>query len=225
MVDFLLGQGMGLAHRGWHMILDFRDPEGRPRWEEMMDAKWLERDGKGTSFLAMHHHMMEMMRARFPNAPELEGWSNEELERAISRRQLEGTSLDGDGAVLRLLMNTEALAAAFDDSEALGRFLLPGGPHQGSARSGFHNRMHSRLSDWMDTVDMGDPGRNLMNRVFWKLHGFIDRVWMEFLEAKGLPVPREQVDYQAKMMELLSYPDETGAIQRLQRGSTRSFAL
>jgi hypothetical protein len=225
MVEFMLAHNWGTKHEGWHRIA-LRQVSGESRgWKAIQDADVLTRYGYHRSFLAMHRHMIEVLKTRFPNATEFDGWTKEEIERAVQTGVLEGVTLSAMyRKTLSTLSNIQTLALVertsheekiFANSETFGDFIqddLYDSERYG--HHGFHDYMHGELSDENDPVDMRKFSRNLMNKLFWKLHGFIDRVWQEFMDAKGLSVPREVLDYQAEMMELLGDEQAAPGLER-----------
>ena len=54
------------------------------------------------------------------------------------------------------------------------------------ARTALHNFLHNRWSDGTSPVNLGDPKVNLMNARFWRLHGWIDRLWTRFRQYHHL---------------------------------------
>jgi hypothetical protein len=206
MVEFVLKHRRGVQHKAWH--------DGTSPWERGPKRKVLERDGMGRSFLAMHHHMIEEMQTHFPGAAQFEGWSKEEIDAAVETGVLEGVQLtEGFRKSLSRLNNIQEHLDAFPDSEALGKFLLINA-YMNGGQGGLHELMHLEMADENDPVQMMNFERNLLHKSFWKLHGFLDRVWLEFLEAKGTPLPREAIDYQMEMMELLTDPTDDSGFEK-----------
>jgi hypothetical protein len=173
----------------------------------------------------MHHHMLEMLRARFPDARELDGWTKEEIAQAVETGVLEGVRLSkGHRQALATLNDMGEIARVERDdddvlahSDFLGYFIESGNGYWGRhGEPGVHNHLHRSMADENDPVDMMNMRRNLMNKTFWKLHGFIDRAWREFLEARGTVVPRDALDYQAEMMQLLSDPQSAHGLDQIQ---------
>jgi hypothetical protein len=213
MVEFILQRGMDIQHKGWDVASEFSVAAGMPiGWRAVAEAELLHRYGTGRSLLLMYHHILETLRARFPGAAELEGWSKEEIASALETGVLEGVRLPSEyKKVLAVLSDVRGLlrreplsaehAAILADSDSLGRYI-------GKYVSEFVEGMLALMDVPTDPVRSADFSTNLMNKKFWKLHGFIDRVWMEFLAAKGFAVPQEALEFSAEMWELLRYRDE-----------------
>ncbi|HEX8466927.1 MAG TPA: hypothetical protein VF620_03880 [Allosphingosinicella sp.] len=70
-------------------------------------------------------------------------------------------------------------------------------------RTNLHNYLHNRWSDDSSPVNIVDPWLNLGNARFWRLHGWIDRLWTLYREAWGLddePGYRALIDHHRDMM-------------------------
>jgi hypothetical protein len=217
MVEFILEQGMDVQHLGWHLVRWGDAKDDTPGWRAIQQANVIARYGKGRSFLAMYHQMLETLRAQLPGAPELEGWSRDEIARAVEPGVLDGMSIHpGIRKDLELLNNAGALANVeptdrahkwiLRDSDGLGRFMERG--RVDNDRAGVPFDLLGLMHDPADPVDAMNFERNLMNRSFWKLYGFLDRVWREFLEAKGLAMPQDAIEFHAQLWEMLRHRDE-----------------
>jgi hypothetical protein len=52
--------------------------------------------------------------------------------------------------------------------------------------AGLHNYLHGRFQDPKSPINVGNPGVNLENEVFWRIHGWLDARWSAYRAAKGL---------------------------------------
>lgn len=146
-------------------------------------------DGDGLQFLAMHRHMMQSLRQLFPsNTEQFEGFqtfpqsANDVPEqwradwRAFSAQSLANAKIADE---IEKPENLERFAS----EGAFGRWLQCQAPNY----SGLHGDLHFK---WVRTRNtdhgLGNQEANIDNYMFWKLHGWIDRVWEKYRVAKGL---------------------------------------
>ncbi len=220
MVELMLERHMGTQHDGWHAIRPFDefDPdelfEGKPGWRAVWEQDIVNRDGWGLAFLAMHHHMLDALGAEFPGAAEFKGWSKDEVNQAIDTSEIDGVSLDADRRrALTILNNIDEHHQLFATTDELGDFVeqeswagLGEFAVETFGTQGIHAIVHGEQADPDDPVDMMNFGRNIMNKKFWRLHGFLDRVWVEYLEASDQPLPVEAMEFQNSIMHMLTDP-------------------
>jgi hypothetical protein len=224
-IQHLDAKGWGIQHLGWHTIravdeynLDLLN--GHPEWaaiEKANEFPSLEQPGAGLDFLAMHWHMRQHLLARFPqHKQQFEGWTRDEIAKAIETGSLDGIELEeGMRRALEVLNNIAQYAKHFPDSDSLGRFIES--PYEGYedpewpeslGSTGIHSDIHVLFAEKdQSLIGMMDFKTNLMSRTFWKLHGFIDRVWGEYLAAKGQSVPHSELHEQMELMRRLTSLD------------------
>ena len=150
--------------------------------------------GHGLHFLAMHRAMFQLLAEAFPqHGAYLAGWSSPPQDprdpddpvadgSAFPREKAEGVRM------------VESRAADFPDEDGFALFLetsIRPTPRDPTARTpdqrtGLHNWFHGRWTDATSPVNLGDPTVNLFNARFWRLHGWIDRVWSGYRRTHGL---------------------------------------
>jgi hypothetical protein len=158
--------------------------------------------GNGLEFLGMHRAMLSMLRAEFPkDSAVLAGWTtvptvtNAEDPIPGNVRAFDSFYL---GALSKLTSDLELKRFVSDDE--FGAYVqtknYPGrgqeyyflNPDKGA---GIHDYLHNRynVSDLKNpaaAVRMSNFSRNIENRTFWKLHGWLDGRWTAYRKARGL---------------------------------------
>ncbi len=152
-------------------------------------------DGDGFQFLAMHRHMIDSLKQLFPKHKEqFEGFdefpqSAEDVPQQWRASWASGFSADDlkNAEIADEIAKPENLAK-FASEGAFGRWLQCLAP----TYSGLHGSLHFK---WVRTNNadhgLGNQEKNIDNYMFWKLHGWIDKVWEKYRVAKGL-APTEQ---------------------------------
>jgi hypothetical protein len=201
-VDWQDRQGWGEHHLKWHTerrwdLLDpsnvaWAEKKGWTRAELQEGAK-----GNGLEFLAMHRAMLHILSANFPKSRKLwAGWA----EVPTDPRDKTSPMPNGQDAEFAepMLQALERLGderiGEFESDDDLGLFIetrlrpTSSNPSRRSSdtSAGIHNYLHNRFMDPDSTIDVGDPSVNLKNRMFWRLHGWLDARWTAFRTAKGL---------------------------------------
>lgn len=189
---------------GDHQMLDYAQSHG---WKK---ADHQEGDmGNGRDFLVMHRAMLEILRDQFPKQKALfDGFDKVPTNPKDKTTPCPDPAKKFDPKMEASLATLEAIAdhaGDFADDDAFGLFLETS-IKQTKAGAGLHNYLHVRFSKDGSPIDVGDPTLNLKNKVFWRIHGWIDRKWSEFRAAKGLPVEdaalRKDIDaVKAHMLE------------------------
>jgi hypothetical protein len=200
-VDYIDAHAWGLAHLEWHSVR---------RWDLLPPASlayvrsqgWSRapvqegEPGNGLEFLAMHRMMLEALRAHDPDAVAyFAGWNAPPTDPRDAGDPLPGgatTPFDADmhAAIDRL----EHRLDSFHSEDELGLYIetsfrpTSGHPDARDAdrSTGIHNYLHNRFQDRTSPIDVGDPYKNLANQRFWRLHGWIDRLWSAYRAHAGL---------------------------------------
>lgn len=207
-VDWLLQRGWGDHHLRWHVerrwdVFAARAP-GVIAWAEQQGwSRYPVQEGmagNGLEFLAMHRAMIRALAKTFPQQAALfTGWPRVPAQPDDPDNPVPVTDPDDPPRALDVA-HVDAATRLQDDpgsfftDDDFGAFVettdrptvddpLAVSEEPGA---GLHNYLHGRFSDETSPIDMGDPQVNLQNRLFWRLHGWIDRVWTGFREAKGL---------------------------------------
>lgn len=197
-------------HHHNHMHLDFHvarmwDRLGAETQAWATDqgiSRWKLQEGMrttGLEFLAMHRVMLEELRAEFPEHAELfAGWDRpptdpDDADNPVPAKD----AFDPD--MLDAIDRVEAGQFASDDDFAL--FLqtkarpTKRSPNRRSPdpSAGIHNYLHNRFADDTSEITVGDPSVNLNNRIFWRIHGWVDAKWTAYRQAKGLDDATDEI--------------------------------
>ena len=149
--------------------------------------------GNGLEFLAMHRVMIRTLVGKFPkNASLLNGWTT--IPTDPKDANAPPSSEPFSDAMKAAIDKLENHPEDFASDDALGVYLetkLRPTSHDVAHRTtdtsaGIHNYVHNRFSDSSSSIDLGDPSLNLQNKIFWRLHGWIDARWTAYRKAKGL---------------------------------------
>lgn len=191
----------GIHHLEWHQVRNW-DRLPQAARDLMTGLGWRRapiqegEPGNGLAFLTMHRAMIELLRESFPGQAALfQGWTTPPTDPADPGDPLPGGVLTPFPRVyLDAIDRLTNDLGAFASEDALGLYIetslrpTPGNPFAVSPEpgAGIHNVLHGRFADSSSPVDMGNPLLNLNNARFWRLHGWIDRVWSGYRAAKGL---------------------------------------
>lgn len=227
MDDYMRSLGWGEHHDQWHyeQRYDFwrhlaaRGDAGAAQVVAYGDAKGWKRaahqegaPGHGLHFLAMHRAMFQLLAERFPqHRPYLAGWPTPPQDPADRDDPVPGgVPFAPEKAQGIVVVETQPSRFATDDDFAL--FLetdlrpTPTDPTNRTPdrQTGLHNWLHNRWTDPDSPVNLGDPTVNIFNARFWRLHGWIDRMWSAYRTARGAsddePRYRELLDSYRHMM-------------------------
>jgi hypothetical protein len=183
--------------------------------------------GDGLAFMAMHRHMIQMLKATFPKHADLfSGFkkvprTREDPENPKSGESISWTSDNMKG--FEILENIEQNLAQFPDEDELGRYIQqtyrwtatsPTSPVSAPG-SGLHGALHAQWSVNGSPANLIQQSVDVKNHIFWKLHGWIDDVWERYRKAKGLTP-----DEPAYKQLLLEQCMEMHALQPRNRGKT-----
>jgi hypothetical protein len=158
-------------------------PELIPAHQECADAE------DGYQFLVMHRHMMQGLRQAFPKGKALfEGFPSFPFDAKDVPEQWR--SRWGTGwsqqilEVAKKLEDIENHLDEFPTEGDLGRYIQCGGMANGA--SSIHGALHFKWVVNESPHSLGKQAVNIDNYMFWKLHGWIDKIWERYRVAKGL---------------------------------------
>jgi len=162
----------------------------------------------GIEFLTMHRAMIEHLREKFGSEKVdndkayktfddvLDGWQTDEaVMKAIDTY---ATSKSAAKAAFPDAAKRIGDVGSFESEDEFGTFIQTrlrlgeADPYDSFKRNydrdqsvgaGIHNTMHGWFADSSSPVDVGDPGTNLSNEIFWGIHGWIDAKWRAFEAA------------------------------------------
>lgn len=169
--------------------------------------------GHGLHFLAMHRAMFQLLTAEFPQHGNLfQGWRTPPQNPLDPEDPVVGdVPFQPEKAVGIAIVETRPFEFATEDEFAL--FLetnirpILGDPTYRipDQRTAVHNYLHNRWTDGSSPVNLGDPLVNIFNARFWRLHGWIDRIWSDYRRAHTLsdndPTYRGMISHYRHMME------------------------
>jgi hypothetical protein len=193
----------GCIHREYHETRqwDFisNTPNNAPRLEYAKQKGWTraavqEGDpGSGLDFLAMHRAMLGTLRNRFPqNASLFAGWSTVPTESTAD------DPLVANAAAFKSTMKTaitrlETNLASFTSDDELGLYIET--QHRPTATdplarspdltTGVHTYVHVRFDDPKSPIRMQRFNRNIESQTFFRLHGWVDRLWTQWRQLNG----------------------------------------
>ncbi len=155
----------------------------------------------GLEFLAMHRLMIDELRTMFPQYADLfAGWKTPPTDPRDAETPLPGDATTPfDPSMLTAIDRIENAEFASDDDFALflqtRRRPTATNPRALSTdrSAGMHNYLHNRFADDASPITVGDPSVNLQNRVFWRIHGWVDAKWTAYRKAKGLDDRTDEV--------------------------------
>lgn len=154
--------------------------------------------GDGVAFLAMHRHMIEGIRASFPEHADLfAGFEHVPRDQADPENPMPWRAVHwsaGQLAAIDKLEHIEDHLDEFASEDELGLYIEV--PFRWTAESpskfvsdgssGIHFMLHAQWSVAGSPINLGIGAPLIKNRVFWQLHGWIDRVWERYRVARGL---------------------------------------
>lgn len=201
-IAWMADRGWGRHHLRWHMvrIWDRLGPEGRAWAEQQGWSRYPIQEGEetnGLSFLAMHRVMIRMLTTQFPaHAGLFDGWTTPPTDPNDTNDPVPPNSQVGgpfDPNMAAAIQRIETGLASFDGDDAFGQFVetswrpFPNMPTRRSndSSTGIHNYLHGRFARGSQDMDMGDPEVNINNQRFWRLHGWIERKWIDYRAAAG----------------------------------------
>jgi hypothetical protein len=204
MIAWMKAKGWGPHHLRWHVerIWDRLPPEIIAEAKQRGWERYPIQEGEetnGLSFLAMHRVMIGMLIKEFPAHAELfAGWSTPPTDPNDPDDPVPANTPPPVGGpfspdMARSIKRIEGDLATFNGDDDLGLFLetswrpFPNQPTRRSSDSatGIHNYLHGRFARPETELDMGNPEVNIFNQRFWRLHGWIERAWINYRAATG----------------------------------------
>lgn len=153
------------------------------------DANECENAQDGYEFLVMHRHMLQALRQLWPSHTDLfEGWDQwpaatdyPDLLRPYFKEWSQAV-LD-EAAIADDIENNLDM---FADEGEFGMWIQCGSLRGGVGASTLHGALHfNGYPQNNQSHSVANQRRNLDSFIFWKLHGYIDKVWERYRLAKG----------------------------------------
>ena len=199
---YLTANSWGMMHLRWHTVRQW-DRMSASALASATSQGWTRASvqegqaGNGLQFLAMHRVMFRALKTQFPQyaGTVFNGWASVPTDPRDPVNALpNGGTTAFSSNMTTAIANLTSRPANFASDDAWGTYLettfrpVPGNPTATSTdpTTGLHNYLHNRWTDNASPVTMGDPAVNLGNKMFWKLHGWIDEQWSAYRRAKGL---------------------------------------
>lgn len=212
------------AHDGWHLVrkwdqsclMSNAPPTCRAASRLVMQG--LERapiqqggPGDGLAFMAMHRHMIIMLKETFPKHTALfDGFTKvprtaDDKENPVPGHRINWSSDNIKG--FDILENIEKNLSMFATEDDLGNYIentyrwTAQTPMQPTNQpgSGLHGALHSQWAVSGSPGNLIEQAVDVRNYSFWKLHGWIDNIWERYRVAKGLKA--DDADYKKIMLE------------------------
>lgn len=178
------GHGWGAMHLEWHTVRrwDLLPETAKAYAERQGWARAAHQEGEagnGLEFLAMHREMLQLLVAQDAAArPFFVGWTAPPTDpRDAGDPVPSGAAFSAD--MLAALDRVQHHLDSFASEDELGLYLETA-MKSTDRTAGLHNYLHNRFQDPKSPIDMGNPSVNLLNPQFWRLHGWIDRVWADY---------------------------------------------
>lgn len=170
--------------------------------------------GDGLEFLAMHRHMIESLKQLFPKHTEqFEGWEHfpQKAEDLPEQWRQGWSAFDAQMAA--------KMAQADDPAKNMSMWKSEGDFGQWiQTTSGIHGALHFK---WVRTNNqdhgLGNQFKNIDNYMFWKMHGWIDKVWDRYRAAQG-KTPQDE-DIKAAVLKQCREMDTYSVIIKPELGS------
>jgi hypothetical protein len=200
------------AHDGWHLVRKWDQScfQSNASADTCLGAQRLQSQGlerapvqqgaagDGLAFMAMHRHMIHMLKETFPKHAKLfDGFTKvprttEDKENPVPGHRLSWAADNVTG--FDVLENIEKNLSMFPSEDDLGNYIentyrwTAQSPMQptSQAGSGLHGVLHSQWAVNGSPGNLIEQDRDVRNFTFWKLHGWIDNVWERYRVAKGL---------------------------------------
>jgi len=140
--------------------------------------------GDGLEFLAMHRHMIQSLKQLWPKHTEqFEGWEHFPTKASDMPKQWQGDWSAWPANIATAGSKADDPAShmsetGFESEGAFGQWI--------QSTSGLHGALHFK---WVrpNNADhgLGNQFANIDNYMFWKMHGWIDKVWDRYRAAKN----------------------------------------
>jgi len=173
--------------------------------------------GDGLEFLAMHRHMIQSLKQLWPKHTEqFEGWEHFPTKAADVPKQWQADWKNWMAAVATNGAKADDPAShmsetGFESEGAFGQWI--------QSTSQLHGALHFA---WVRTSNsehgLGNQYANIDNYMFWKMHGWIDKVWDRYRAAKGKK-PTDQ-DIKDAVLAQCRQMDKLAIIVKPSLGST-----
>ena len=155
--------------------------------------------GDGYQFLLFHRHMIETLKQLWPNhAADFDGFTKFPTTKEELPEVWNATAPTWSAQILEaaeIADNIEQHLDRFPDEGSVGHWLqCPVGSATPTFAPqlpyiGLHFNLHDQWSRGASSEHGLNNGQvNITNYMFWKLHGWIDKVWEKYRVAKGLTV-------------------------------------
>jgi hypothetical protein len=143
-----------------------------------------ENGGDGYQFMVMHRHMITSLKSLWPNHTEqFEGWDTFPTSMDVIPEAWQDVPLDWSDSILANADKADNIADHLDEFATEGDFAQ----WMQCTGSQLHGELHFQ---WvrMSNQDhgLGNQFRNIDNYMFWKMHGWMDKVWEKYRVAKGM---------------------------------------
>jgi hypothetical protein len=227
-LDWMVENEFESSHDGWHLVrkwdqscLQSNASASGCRAAKRLQDQGLERapiqqggPGDGLAFMAMHRHMIHMLKEIFPKHGALfDGFTKvprtqDDPQNFATWKRVSWSSDNIKG--FDILENIEKNLSMFPTEDDLGNYIentyrwTPQTPMEPTNQpgSGLHGALHSQWAVSGSPGNLIEQAVDVRNFLFWKLHGWIDNVWERYRVAKGLAatdpdyvkVMREQCD-------------------------------
>jgi len=140
--------------------------------------------GDGLEFLAMHRHMIQSLKQLWPKHTEqFEGWEHFPTKASDVPKQWQADWSAWAANVTSAAAKADDPAShmketGFESEGAFGQWI--------QTTSGLHGALHFK---WVRPNNsehgLGNQFTNIDNYMFWKMHGWIDKVWDRYRAAQG----------------------------------------
>lgn len=164
-------------------------------------------DGDGFEFLAMHRHMIRSLKQLWPTHTEMfEGMDKFPQEAADvpeAWRAVWSSFPESDLANAKIAdeIDKPENYGRFADEGQFGRWLQCGTPagQFNLSGSGLHGSLHFKwtpgdLANGFPEHSLGNQETNIDSYMFWKIHGWIDKVWEKYRIAIGKPLDDPELE-------------------------------
>jgi hypothetical protein len=140
--------------------------------------------GDGLEFLAMHRHMIQSLKQLWPkHSEQFEGWEHFPTKASDVPQQWQASWSAWAANVTTAAAKADDPAshmseAGFESEGAFGQWI--------QTTSGLHGALHFKwVRSMNDEHGLGNQFANIDNYMFWKMHGWIDKVWDRYRAAKN----------------------------------------
>jgi len=224
-LDWMADNEFESAHDGWHLVrkwdqscLQSNASASSCFAAQRLQMQGLERapvqqgaPGDGLAFMAMHRHMIHMLKETFPkHAALFDGFGSvpRSTQDPENPADFYWVSWSADNLTgFDILENIEEHLDQFPTEDDLGNYIentyrwTPETPMEPTNQpgSGLHGALHSQWAVPGSPGNLIEQAVDVRNFSFWKLHGWIDDVWQRYRDAKGLA--DSDADYQQIMHE------------------------